>query len=118
MNTQRTPHCGDRQGLRRCPCCGRLLTTDDFYVNARTGRPDSRCKDCRREASRIQRSRNMQSEGGKKRRRRVVITSIADRDTRLELIRKALRTVAEIRRLKRIRLAEEADREAEKEPDE
>ena len=81
--------------LRQCPCCGRRLPLSAFYINVRTGRPDSRCKDCRREASRRQRCKDMLVDIPERPRSYTVITDEPDPDIRMALIRRALRRVAE-----------------------
>ncbi len=89
-----------------CGCCKRKLPLSDFYVLARTRRPDSYCKACRRQAS--NRSYRDGVRRDTRRVRRTVITEVTDREERLRLIRQAL---AEVQR----RMAERKRRISEQE---
>lgn len=89
--------------FRRCTCCGRRLPLSAFYVSARTGRPDSRCKDCRRATSRLQRCKDACADTPDRPRTYLVITEVTDPALRLALIRRALRRVAESKARKRRR---------------
>lgn len=91
--------------MRQCPCCHRQLPLTEFYVNARTGKPDSRCKACRRQASRIQRGKSALGPRTETRRSYLVLTEVEDRELRMTLIRHALRVVAESVRRRREREA-------------
>lgn len=93
--------------FRRCACCGRRLPLSEFYVAARTGRPDSRCKQCRREASHRQRCKDKHDATPGCRRTYPVITEVDDPALRMSLIRRALRRVAESKERKRRREEEE-----------
>ena len=74
---------------RVCSGCGRLLPLDQFYVNNRFGTPERRCKAATRPAG---------DEG------RADIFRVADRNVRLELIRRARQVVRDsmARRLRRV----------------
>lgn len=72
-----------------------MLPLTEFYVNARTLRHDSRCKECRRESSRLQRTKNALAEQPARHRPYPVITEVADPAQRMALIRHALNTVRE-----------------------
>lgn len=89
--------------FRQCACCGRRLPLTAFYFMARTGRPDSRCKDCRREASRRQRCKDVLSPTPDTPRTYLVITEVDDPVLRLALLRRALYRVAESKARKRLR---------------
>ena len=89
----------ERDARHQCTCCGRTLPLTEFYVNARTGRHDSRCKECRRESSRRQRTKDVMDCRTTGRRRYPVITETADPVLRMALIRRALRTVEEKKRV-------------------
>lgn len=74
-----------------------MLPLTEFYINARTGRYDSRCKECRRESSRRQRNKEVLGKEPPARRRRTVITETADPAQRMALIRQALKKVSEMK---------------------
>lgn len=89
---------------RLCTRCGRRLPLAEFYRNAVSGRIDSHCKDCRREAGRRRRlRRTLETCTCTAPRPYPVITRLPDREERLRLIRKALQTVAESIRRRRER---------------
>lgn len=81
------------QNLYVCGCCKRELPLEEFYMTRRTVR-DGYCKACRCQAS--QRGYSTKRRCNNKRRRNYpVITDIADREVRLELLRNALQTVSQ-----------------------
>jgi hypothetical protein len=41
-----------RQGVKHCHACDRDLPVAKFYEDRKTGRPISKCKDCRRRIAR------------------------------------------------------------------
>ena len=93
---------GDAPSLCVCRCCGRLLPPDQFYLRRRGGTPEHRCKDCHRRAMRLRRklvSGRRAEDGG-----RADIFRVADRNVRLELIRRARQVVRDSmeRRLRRV----------------
>ena len=87
---------------RVCSGCGRLLPFDQFYVNNRFGTPERRCKDCRRRAMRLRRKLAANRPAGDE--GRADIFRVADRNVRLELIRRARQVVRDsmARRLRRV----------------
>ena len=92
--------------LRRCGCCHRLLPREEFSVTNRVKSwLDSYCKECRR-ASRTLRYMN-RSLGTRAAAARPLITSEADPERRMALIRHACLVVRESVLRKRRRLAQE-----------
>ena len=92
-----------------CGCCKKELPEESFYVNSKQHR-DNYCKECRKVVSRDRyvtvRSTQIAN------RNYPVITRIADRETRMELISHALQVVAEsIERKRRKRWDEDLEKE-------
>lgn len=78
---------------RICSSCHRPLPLTAFSNNS-NGRPESRCKECQRtrQRQRRQAAGNTQQATASKP-ERVLITDVAERETRLEMIRNAIETV-------------------------
>lgn len=75
-----------------CSCCKRSLPPSAFYADKKTGLPGNYCKECRKTASRNHRTaeKRLRPTGDYP-----VITRTEDPSLRGELLRHALRTVAE-----------------------
>jgi hypothetical protein len=101
------PHLSPQTDLRLCGGCLKLLPISSFRLrkDGRKSRPDYLCADCRhaRDQARYQeRKRQAQPDAPADmpaqtppKPRRLVITEVADRDTRIPLIKQALQRVRE-----------------------
>lgn len=83
-----------QQPTHICKNCNRELPCESFYVNKSTQCPDKFCKECRKAFSRQQYSSGKRTQlVSSDRISYPVITQIADRELRIQLILHALRVV-------------------------
>lgn len=92
---------GSGAGEARCACCGRWLSPAEFYIRP-TGRPDSYCRECRREMRRGRHGRHVavSSDGVHPRfvRQRVGYPLITDEPDGPSRMRMILHALDEVRR--------------------
>ncbi len=110
------PSSGSR--TRVCACCGKSLPISEFYQFGFNRTPDKYCKVCRRAASSGHRSgKLLDSLAAVRCSGRSLLTQESDPARRMELILQARKMVKESILRKRARLAEEEDRQVNRELD-
>lgn len=106
---------GPGAGEARCACCGRWLSLSEFYIRP-TGRPDSYCRECRREMRRGRHGGRAFAEGDCVRPRfarlRVGYPLITDEPAGPSRLRMILHALDEVRRRAEVARERRARREA------
>lgn len=91
--------------LQKCGHCQRLLPSEAYYRNARTGKPDRMCKDCRKAYSRYYRKQTVVSSMTEN--PHFILTNLPPGELRHQLLHRAMDVVRQHYARRRNRMNED-----------